>query len=392
MRNFSIYTNNADKLLKAHYKKRLRLKYRIGVGFILFILACILFFSYRNREYEHYQRVKTLVEDNSYSVVESFQKGIVRYSGGELTFFDKRGKKKWDEADSMNNPSIKVNENYIMLYSKNGTELHIYDEDGKRYQIRTAYTITDQEISAQGVVAVSLSAGKTNYIELYSLKNEKLVSIKTSIKETGYPLDIALSPNGKTLCASYFFVNGVESQNRITFYDFSEKGERTENILAGFDFNETVVPRVTFLDDVTACAFGDDRICVYSLTNAPKLKKEIDIDSNIRSIAYDQDHFAIVREHYDYEKEKKGNYGIEIFSKNGNLVGRTNLKTDYNEIHLYDGRLILSSAYHSRVIAMNGQTIFERDFDKYLSRMIPGRGENYYFMKYGDRLDLMKLR
>jgi hypothetical protein len=391
MKDFSIYVNSAEKIVQARRKKKINQRYRILLCFAIIIIAVVTCIVYQYREFQSFSREKTVVEETSTATqIEPYKGGVIKYGDNIIAYYDSSGSKVWSKTYSVSNPQIKISENYIMVADLKGTQVYIYNEKGKEYTITTSYAISDAEIANQGVVAVALSTKKTNYIELYNISGEKLVSIQTSIDETGYPLDIALSPNGGLLCASYFIVNGVEMKNRLTFYDFSEDGAKTENILGGVDFDNTIVPTVAFLGDDTVCAFGDDKISVYNINSKPKLKKEISVEASIQSIAYDSEHFAIIRERSTDETE--GNYTLQVFSKNGNKIGHCGISDDYNTMMLYKNKILLNSAYHSTIITTSGRKIFDYNFSKHLLQIVPGKGGRDFFVEYEDRLDLIKLK
>lgn len=391
MKDFSIYVNSAEKIERAKNKKRFYRRYRIFLSILIVMVLCCSLFAYQYREFHSFTKVKSVVEENSLSQsMEVYGDGILKYGENQITYYNGAGDKVWSKTYSISNPQVKTSGDYALVADRNGTDIYIYNKKGKCYTISVPYAISDAEIANQGVVAVALTAKKTNYIELYNIDGEKLVSIQTSISENGHPLDITLSPNGEILCASYFIVDGVETKNRLTFYDFSEEGEKTENILGGYDYNNTLVPTVAFMGSDTVCAFGDDRISVYNISGKPKLKKETEIESSIKSIAYDEEHFAIVRSHYVDEDE--GNYILEIFSKNGNMVGKCSIDGDYTNMTLRNDKIIFTSPYHCIVYSTSGRILFDHNFTKHVLQLIPGSHEREYFVEYEDRLDLVKLK
>ena len=75
------------------------------------------------------------------------------------------------------------------------------------------------------MIAAVLQGDNENYIELYDASQKKLVTIKTTIDENGYPLDIDLSEDGTMLAVSYLVVDGLQTKIRVAFYDFGEKGK-----------------------------------------------------------------------------------------------------------------------------------------------------------------------
>lgn len=393
MEQNSVYTSSAAKRARLKRKKRLHQKYRILLGIWIVILLIFAGIAYQNRHFTKLESIRTVSEeDNSRKNMEVYQDGIVRYTEKQVTYYDADGKKVWSKKYSAINPEVKVCGQYIMIADKQNNEIYVFDKKGKSHKFSTEYAIADAEIAEQGVVAVALTAKNTNYIEMHRISGGKLVSIQSSINENGYPLDITLSPNGKILCASYFIVDGVQTKNRLTFYDFSKDGEKTENILGGYDYENTIVPTVAFLKEDTLCAFGDDKISIYHINKKVKLQKEIEMESHIESIAYDQSHIAIVRERNADEDGEDGNDILEIFSLNGNRVGKVGVSGDYTDMTLSRDRIILSSAYQSVIFTPNGRQLLDYNFKKRMIQIVPAKQKQKYFISYQSQLDLAKLK
>lgn len=391
MKQFSVYTSSAEKRERLKRKKRLYQRYRILLGIWIVILFIFVGIAYQSRHFTKLQSIYTVSEeDNKDKNMEVYQDGIVRYTEKEVSYYNEDGKKVWTKKYSAINPEAKVCGQYIMIADKQNNEIYVFDKKGTMHKISTEYAIADAEIAEQGVVAVALTAKNTNYIEMYRISGGKLVSIQSSINENGYPLDIALSQNGKILCASYFIVDGVQTKNRLTFYDFSKDGEKTQNILGGYDYENTIVPTVAFLKEDTICAFGDDKISIYHINKKVNLKKEIEMESRIRSIAYDQSHIAIVRE--PNVDEVDGNNMLEIFSLNGNRVGKEEISGDYTDMTLSRDRIILSSAYQTMIFSPNGRQLLDYNFKNRMIQIVPAKQKQKYFISYQSQLNLAKLK
>lgn len=391
MKQFSVYTSSAEKRERLKRKKRLHQRYRILLGILIVILLIFAGIAYQSRHFTKLESIYTVSEeDNNDKNMEAYQDGIVRYTEKEVSYYNEDGRKVWTKKYSAINPEAKVCGQYVMIADKQNNEIYVFDKKGKMHKFSTEYAIADAEIAEQGVVAVALTAKNTNYIEMYRISGGKLVSIQSSIDENGYPLDITLSPNGKILCASYFIVDGVQTKNRLMFYDFSKDGEKTENILGGYDYENTIVPTVAFLKEDTICAFGDDKISIYHINKKVKLKKEIEMESRIKSIAYDQSHIAIVRE--PNIDEEDGNNMLEIFSLNGNRVGKEEISGDYTDMTLSRDRIILSSAYQTMIFTPNGRQLLNYNFKNRMIQIVPAKQKQKYFISYQSQLNLAKLK
>ena len=77
-----------------------------------------------------------------------------------------------------------------------------------------------------------------NYIELYDAAQKKLVSIKVTSDQNGYPMDIDLSSDGlKIILVSYLVVDGINVKSRVALYNFGQEGEDSgDQMIGGFEF------------------------------------------------------------------------------------------------------------------------------------------------------------
>ncbi len=389
--DFFVFTSTAQDMEQAQRQRKFYLRYRIFIGAIMVFMLLLALFAYQHRYYRDYTKVKTVNDEaNDLASMVPYRQGFVRFTSNSITYYKNNGEKVWSNSCSAKNPIVKAAGNYVMVADKGDVKMSVFDKKGEKYALVMSHPIMEADVSHQGVVAVAIKAKKTNYIEMYNVYSEKLVSIKTSINENGYPLSMDLSPDGKTLCASYFVVDGLRTKNRLTFYDFSEKGELTEHLLGGFDLDNTLVPTVTFVDQNTVVAFGDDRIKVYQVGNKIKETKEILMTSTVKSVAYDDEHFAIVRERNI--NEKNGSFTLEVFSKNGNRVGLGGVDGDYSNFTLTGDTITLTGSYRSAIYTIRGNKIFDYKFPNKIAQIIPEGKGRQYFAAFNDRVELVKLK
>ena len=230
-------------------KKQIRKKQRIILGGILCVVLFAVFLAYRYRTYHMLKTERTVAEHvDSGTKSFAYKNGSISYNEDGISFIDGDGKVEWEKAYSIKNPIVTYCGDYIAAAYKNGNEILLYDSTGKVKRFSASYAVSDVEVAEQGVIAAVLQGDNENYIELYDASQKKLVTIKTTIDENGYPLDIDLSEDGTMLAVSYLVVDGLQTKNRVAFYDFGEKGqEKEDRLLAGFDFKDTVIPKIQFM-------------------------------------------------------------------------------------------------------------------------------------------------
>lgn len=93
----------------------------------------------------------------------------------------------------MDDPQIDVCGNYILIYDVQGTQAAILTNTGFKQTIKTAMPIVDANIASQGTVAILMQDGEAGYVQVCNDAGKVLASGELHMKNSGYPLAIALS-------------------------------------------------------------------------------------------------------------------------------------------------------------------------------------------------------
>ena len=221
--------------LRRHRRKvRARLA-RLG---LILVLICVLLVVWLfNRSYNSYS-IKASVsrEDTDASRFVAYGGGFVRYSNDGVACFGSSGEMLWNYPYSMNNPEIRINNGYFAIGDMTGSQVLVFNQSGFLREITTAYTITQIELSAGGLVAASLGDGTANYVNLYDAEGNQVYSVKTTLTGEGYPLAIAISDNAQKLALAYACISGDSVTANVAFYNFAETGQSENKRLVGEDF------------------------------------------------------------------------------------------------------------------------------------------------------------
>ena len=115
MKDFSIYVNSAEKLEQIKNKKRFYRKYRIFLGILAVVVLCGAMTAYHYREFHSFERVKTVIEENSSEQnIQIYQDGVLKYGENQIAYYDKNGDGVWSKTYSISKPQVKTSKNYIL--------------------------------------------------------------------------------------------------------------------------------------------------------------------------------------------------------------------------------------------------------------------------------------
>ncbi len=380
-------------------------KRKRGVGrlLILAVAAIAVFVAvmhlYQIRSYNDYEVIsRTEVADTTQMAYAAYNGGLIKYSKEGITYLDHTGEPVWVEGYKMKQPTIAISGGYIALADLNGNSIYIFNEEGKVSSQEMPYTICNVDIASQGVFAVVLENETENFIELYDKNGRNLVKMRTTIADSGYPLDIALSEDGKKLMTSYITVDGIAIQNSIAAYNFSEVGQNeTDRLVGGFNnLEDTIVPKVEFLDNNTICAFGDNQFIFYSMKEKPSEKSRVtDLNSEVKSIFYNSRYVGLVESVTSGspdDSEEEGQYRLRVIDSNGKTHFSKTIDFTYNNIYATEKEIIIVGSSESRIYDFQGNLKFSYRFPGEVKNIIPAGLPQRYIVVYDDATELIRLQ
>lgn len=389
---FSLYINSNENFQNALILEQRKKKYRTGLMIVLAIVCICGFFAYRYRTYYSSKSIKTISKDATASFQSfSYKNGTICYSEDGIYFLDGKGNEKWNRTYSIKNPQATFCGNYIVVSSKNGNDIALFDNDGQMKKFSVSYPIVEAKVAKQGVIALMLHSDQENYIELYDTAQKKLVSIKVTADQNGYPMDISLSSDGQSLMVSYLVVDGINTKSRIAFYNFGTKGEeKGDQLIAGFDYKDCVIPKVSFMGDSKAVAVADDQLIFFKTGNTISKKQSVHIDQTIKSVDVNEKYIGLVLDNQRQSGNEK--YQALIYNRNGRNLMKHDFSIEYSKMLIGDKEMLLAGSYHISILNFNGHEMYKKDFKKRISNVSLTGKKRRYLITYEDNINLLELR
>lgn len=374
-------------------KKKRHFGWVIVIVLLLILAGGGYYFVQRSKIYNDFRVLsRTESTDATQMSYLAYNGSLIKYSQEGISYLDRNGNAVWVESYKMKQPMVAVSDEYIAVADLNGNSVYIFNSAGKVNSIEVPYTICNLDVASQGVFAVVLENEKENYIELYDRQGDNLVRRRTTIEESGYPLDIALSNDGKKLVTSYITIEGITVKNSIAAYNFGDVGQNeTDRLVGGFNnLGNTIVPKIEFLNNDTICAFGDDQFIFYSMREKPSEKSVIDdFQQEVESIFYNSRYVGIVvRE----SAEKNDLYRLRVFDSNGNERFSKGMNFTYHNIYATEDEIIIIGTSESQIYDFWGNLKFSYTFPKEVNNIVPTGSPRKYIVVYDDATELIELQ
>ena len=378
------------------YTRKKRIRIFILIAVLLLTAAAVLYYSLYVRRYEDYRTAwekQIPASENGFAGYEPFGSNVLKYTKDGASYINSRGKIVWSISYQMKSPVCYVNGSYAVIADRQGNSLYICNQEGQRGQAETTLPILRASISAHGVTAVLLEDSTASYISFFKEDGSELDwLIKTVMSKSGYLLDVSLSPEGTQVMVSNVYLQDGIMGNRVAFYNFSEYGKSyPDRLVGGFEeMKDSVIPRVCFLDEDHACAFGNGQIGFFSMENqtSPALSAHIKLEEELKSVCYSDQYVGVIVENPEGESD----YRLDVYSAGGKLKFSKPVSFQYKEIDIDGDMVILYNENSCEIYNMSGKCRFSGSFDFTFSAVRAGKMENELIFTGGDTVRSIRLK
>lgn len=320
------------------------------------------------------------VSESDYEDYEIFGDGFLKVTRDGATYIDSSGKTIWNQSYEMNSPYVSISGDYCAIADQGKTAIYIMNKTGTTGQAETNLPITKISVAGTGVTYALLEDSKASYITVFSKEGAALdISIKSVLDGDGYPVDIAVSPDGTELIASFASIENGTIQNKVIFYNLSEIGQNagSNRVVGGFtdDFSGHLAGRVHFSDDTHAQAFYDGGIAFFStkVLTSPELSQKVEIEQTIQAITYADDYIGVITDNSDSETSADP-YTLTVYRLNGQTVFSTPFQLNYTNFDIDQDRVLVYNNTTLQLYDMSGTLKYSGNIDTSISRARVARG------------------
>ena len=313
---------------------------------------------------------------------------IIKYSSDGIFCTNVHNKTEWSVAYSMQTPIVDRCRDTMVIAEQQGNQVYVINSTGLMGNFETSRPILRADVSSQGVVALILDDEDVTWVELYDCSGSQLASIKTTLQESGYPLDAAITPGASRLMISFVTVDQGAVNSRISFYDFSSASDSDESHLTGsLDYPGCVFPEVFYADASTPVALSDTGFVVFKDSKIPQEKKKVVFEKEIVSSFHDEDYVGFV---FNNEAEDC-RFEMELYGYSGKRAIKKEFDCDYTEVKMDQGEILLYDAKNCIVYTVSGTNRFASDYEKQVEYFAKIPGFRKYLVITGDSMDHIRI-
>lgn len=382
--------NYKDKI----WSHRLAVFYRTALVLILIAAGVVfLVFQWKNKIFTD----SVIVNSSPVTVVqgarvEKLGGNILLYSKDGMSCLDSKGGALWNQTFEMQNPMVSVCGHVAAVGDYNGRTIYVVNSGGQMGTVNTNLPIRKICVSESGVVAAVLDDADVTRILLYDGNEDtetSIVDIKATMNKSGYPVSICLSPNGKLMAISYLYVDSGDMKTTVAFFNFGEVGRnQSDNYVSGYDYLDTIVPFVQFMNNNTAFGISDDRIVFFEGSEKPANIATAFLEEEVQGVYYNESYVGVVFVNQTGESA----YRMDVYGASGNKVHSLFFDIEYSDIILNRDQIILYNDLECQICNIGGVDKFTGEFEKPVTLLVPTSSVYRYVAVTGSSIDTIELK
>ena len=384
--------NEGPSYLERLRSHRLAIVYRavLVIGLVGAALA-LAYFSWRDKVFTETAVIKSSpISEAATASFCSFDEYILQYSKDGIRCMNSDGTMLWNQTYEMQAPIVHTCRRVVAVGDYNGHIIHVAGVSGLMGSVDTNLPIRDFCVSEQGVVAAVLDDQDNTWIYLYDAQGNTLAYFRTTMADSGYPVALAISPNGQLVGVSFLYAREGKLRTSIAFYNFGSVGQNaTDNYVSGYDYTGAVAPFIQFLDDSNVCAVSDDRIMFYAGAQIPTSRAEhLTAGEEIAGVYCQDDHVALLF----HNSTEEGAYRLQVYDTSGEAVVTLYFDQDFEDILLLKDRVAIYGADAWLLYDMHGNKKFDGTFEDPVRLLAETQVRNRFMAVSGSKIEVLELR
>lgn len=333
-------------------QRKSRIRHRVVTVILLLIMAAAgILMLLLLRHYNGYEEVKNYKSKgaSSYKYM-VFRDALLKYGNDGAILTDYNQNVIWNQGYEMTSPQASVNGSYLIIYDKKNSRIYLFDRQGEISEIQTNLPVNIAAVSSKGTICTVMQDELKFRLEVYSKKGETLASGELHMEKSGYPSDIAISADGKTMMVSTIGYSDGQVLSRVFFYNFGSRGKNSiDNIVAKYEYKDEVIPDVFINSSGRAAAIMNDRIVIYDNARERTVLKP---ESSMKSVFYNDSYIGFT----DISKKSvKASKVVKLYSYLGFKRYEKDISMDYRTIKLLpDNDLVITDGHEIEMLNIIG--------------------------------------
>ena len=162
----------------------------------------------------------------------------------------------------------------------------------------------------------------------------------------------------------------------------------SDNYVSGYDYPDTVIPYVQFMNNSAAFAVSDDRIVFFEGGEKPANKATALLNEEVQGIYYNEDYVGLVFHNQTGESA----YRLDVYNTAGTKIHSQLFDMEYTDIIFSRDQVIIYNDMDCKICNMSGVDKFTGTFEKPSSLLVPTSSNYKYVSVTSNSVDVIELK
>lgn len=383
-------------------RHKLKAVYRIALVIaVIAVLIVIMVVQYRQHIYTEYETITSAEREAAGGAVDvKLGNAVLTYSKDGAHCTDAKGNVVWNQTFEMQDARLAINGNTVAIGDYNGRSIYVANTEKILGEITTTMPVRAIAVSGSGYVTAVLSDTDVTWINTYNESGEMVYNGQARMENSGYPLAVSLSPDGKLLCVSYVYVDAGVLKSTVAFYNFGPVGSNvSDNFVSSWIYTDMLIPYVQFMNNQTSFAVGDNMLIVYTGSEKPSPLAGDLYSREVLSVHYNERYIGLV-----YIADNNENkYQMVVYDTAGSSAGNgadvpiMNKKSfyfdmEYNDIFFGKDNFVVYNETECQIFTLDGVEKYHGNFAKAVRLMMPVGNSYRYQLVTDSSIDIIQLK
>ena len=369
--------------------ERRHLFIKIAVTLLCFgLLIGLVVVEYISRTFNTYRVVReteVILEEGCKTA--KLANNLLIYNKDGIRCMDAKGNTIWDITYQIQEPCVSVDGGTVAVAGYGDHLIYMMDESGRIGEINTNLPIRNLCVAEAGYVGAVLDDNNVYWIYIYDVSGEEITRARTSMEQSGYPMAIELSPNGKLLGVSYLYLDAGTVQNNIAFYNLGEVGQNyTDQYMSGYIYQE-IVPELHYMNENTAMAISNGRLMVYSGSEKPTESKGILLNNTVQAVYWGDENAILIHN----GAADEGRYLMKVYDLTGTLVLEKGFDIEYTDIQSQNGVITIYNSDEVLVVTLDGRERYKGSLGGSIRKMVSTSTKYKYLVLFENTFKVIEL-
>lgn len=357
---------------------------------VVFAVVMLIYVQYKRHVYTGYDTLDTVPRSSASGAIDlRLEDAVLTYSKDGAHCTDAKGNVTWNQTYEIQDVKLANCRDVVAIGNYNGRNIYLGNKKGLLGEINTTMPIRDLTVSANGWVTAVLADADITWVNTYNAEGENVYSGQTRMYNSGYPVDVCLSPDGELLVVSYVYVDAGVVKTNVAFYNFGPVGaNKSDFLVGGYTYSDMLIPRVQFMNNDTLFAVGDSRLMFFKGDQVPVSAREDMVNEEVKSVFYNENYVGLVFRSND----SKGRYRLDVYSAKPDVVGSFFFDIEYNDIFFEEEGFVVYNETECVIQTFEGAEKYNGNFTKTVDLMLPTNSAYKYILVTEQSMDTIQLK